>query len=89
MEKTSRPRTYIDEKIGTLIGSGEVTRIEIYDETADIHKEAFGREEVRVNKVVEQETVEAQETIRREEIDINTEGRRVENKTGRLPSDQI
>jgi stress response protein YsnF len=42
-----------------------------------------------VNRVVEQEMVEAQETLRCEEIDINTEGRRVENKNGRLPSDQI
>jgi len=41
-------------------GEGEVARIS--SETADIHKEAFVREEVRVNKVVDQETVEAQET---------------------------
>jgi len=30
------------------------------------------REEVKVKKVVEQETVETQETIRREELDIET-----------------
>jgi uncharacterized protein (TIGR02271 family) len=53
---------------------GEVARIEVYEETPEIHKEAFVREEVRVRKVVEQDTVEAQETIRREELDINTEG---------------
>jgi len=39
----------------------------------DIHKEAFVREEVKVKKVVDQETVEAQET-RREELDVDTEG---------------
>jgi stress response protein YsnF len=33
--------------------------------------------------------VEAQETIRREELDIDTEGRTVEEKTGRLPSDRV
>lgn len=53
---------------------GEVARIELYEETPDIHKEAFVREEVRVKKVVERETVEAEETIRREELDVNTEG---------------
>ncbi|KAB8334947.1 DUF2382 domain-containing protein [Scytonema tolypothrichoides VB-61278] len=53
---------------------GEVARVEIYEETADIRKEAFVREEVRVRKVVDQDTVEAQETIRREELDINAPG---------------
>jgi len=56
-------------------GGGEVARMEIYEETPDIHKEAFVREEVRIKKVVEQETVEAQETIRREELDVETQGR--------------
>lgn len=58
---------------------GEVAHVDIYEETPDIHKEAFVREEVRVKKVVEQETVNAQETIRREELDINT---------GNLPVDE-
>jgi uncharacterized protein (TIGR02271 family) len=53
---------------------GEVARIEIYEETPDIQKEAFVREEVRVKKVVDRDTVEAQETIRREQLDIDTEG---------------
>jgi uncharacterized protein (TIGR02271 family) len=53
---------------------GEVAHVDIYEETPDIHKEAFVREEVRVTKVVEQDTVEAQETIRREELDVNTGG---------------
>jgi len=56
---------------------GEVAHLEIYEETPDIHKEAFVREEVRVKKVVEQDTVEAQETLRREELDVNTDGRPV------------
>ncbi|MDZ8187667.1 MAG: DUF2382 domain-containing protein [Nostoc sp. ChiSLP02] len=53
---------------------GEVARIEIYEETPEIRKEAFVREEVRVKKVVERETVEAQETIRREELNVNADG---------------
>ncbi len=66
-------------------GEGEVAHVEIYEETPDIHKEAFVREEVRVNKVVEQETVQAQDTIRREELDIDAGGQTVEDKTGKRP----
>ncbi|MBF2014067.1 MAG: DUF2382 domain-containing protein [Rivularia sp. T60_A2020_040] len=53
---------------------GEVARMDIYEESADIDKEAFVREEVRVRKEVEHDTVEAQETIRREELDIDVDG---------------
>jgi len=54
---------------------GEVARVEIYEETPDIHKEAFVREEVQVHKEVDREMVDAEETIRREELDIDTSGR--------------
>lgn len=54
--------------------SGEVARIELYEEKPEFHKETFIREEVRITKIVERNTVEAQEIIRREELDINTEG---------------
>lgn len=53
----------------------EVARIDVYEETPDIQKEAVLREEVRVKKVVETDTVEAQEQVRREELDIDTQGR--------------
>lgn len=53
---------------------GEVVRMEVYEETPDIRKEAFVREEVRVRKEVEQDTVEAQETIRRERLDVDRDG---------------
>ncbi|MEA5596177.1 DUF2382 domain-containing protein [Rivularia sp. UHCC 0363] len=58
---------------------GEVAHMDIYEENADIKKEAFVREEVRVRKEVDHETVEAQETIRREELDIDS---------GNLPTDR-
>ncbi len=65
---------------GTVkFGEGEVARIEVYEETPDIHKEAFVREEIRIKKVVEQETFEAQETVRREELDIDTQGHPIVN----------
>lgn len=60
---------------------GEVARIEVYEETPEIRKEAFVREEVRVRKVVDSNTVEAEETIRREELDINTSGTLDVNET--------
>jgi uncharacterized protein (TIGR02271 family) len=63
---------------------GEVARMELHEEVADVHKEAFLREEVRVQKVVDKETVEVQETIRREELDVDTDGTPVVNKTERM-----
>lgn len=60
---------------GTVnFGEGEVARVELYEEQAQINKEAYVREEVKVKKVVEQDTVEAKETIRREELDVDTQG---------------
>ncbi|MEG3927112.1 DUF2382 domain-containing protein [Microcoleus sp. D3_18a_C4] len=52
-----------------------VMRMEVYEETADIKKEAFVREEVNIRKEVETEIVEATETLRREELDVKREGR--------------
>jgi uncharacterized protein (TIGR02271 family) len=57
--------------------AGEVARMDIYEEVPEFHKEAFVREEVRVSKVVDQETATAQEQLRREELDVDTEGRPV------------
>lgn len=54
--------------------SGEVARMEVYEETADIHKEAYVREEVNVRKEVVRSTVDGEETLRREELDIKTDG---------------
>lgn len=65
-------------------GGGEVARVEIYEETADIHKEAFVREEVKIRKEVESETVEAKETLRREELDVNTGGIPVDERRDRI-----
>lgn len=59
---------------------GEVARVELHEETADVRKEAFVREEVRVQKVVDHETVQAQEQIRREELDVNTDGLPIEER---------
>jgi uncharacterized protein (TIGR02271 family) len=50
-------------------------RMEVYEETAKIQKQAFVREEVNIRKEVERETVEATEILRREELDVKTEER--------------
>ncbi len=54
---------------------GDVIRMDIYEETPDIHKETVVREEVKVKKVVDRDTATAEETIRREELDLDTQGR--------------
>ena len=59
---------------------GEIARMKVYEETADIRKEAFVREEVKIRKEVERDTVETEETLRREELDVDTNGRRVEDR---------
>ncbi|MGF1512376.1 MAG: DUF2382 domain-containing protein [Elainellaceae cyanobacterium] len=60
---------------------GEVMRAETYAEEADIRKEAYVREEVNVRKEVDRDTVTGKETLRREELDIDTtEGTDVVNR---------
>ena len=63
---------------------GEVARMELYEETADIQKQAFVREEVNIRKEVVHDTVEATETLRREELDIDTAGTPVVEKNPRI-----
>lgn len=57
---------------------GEVARVDLYEETANVQKQAFVREEVSVRKEVERDTVQASETIRREELDIDADGNVIE-----------
>lgn len=73
----------------TAFQEGELARIELYEETPEIHKEAFVREEVRVKKVVDRETFNAEETVRREELDIDTQGRSVIDETPQSTNDLI
>ncbi|BAZ86624.1 DUF2382 domain-containing protein [Dolichospermum compactum] len=56
---------------------GEVTRMDIYEEVPNIQKETVLREEVKVKKIVQQDTVEAEDTIRREELDVSRNDQRV------------
>lgn len=54
--------------------AGEVARMEVYEESADIRKEAYVREEVGIRKEVERDTVQAEEQLRREELDVQKKG---------------
>ena len=70
-----------DATAGTVVtpgtadfAGGKVAEVELYEETANIDKQAFVREEVSVRKEVEQETVQASETVRREELEVEADG---------------
>ncbi len=80
IERTSPTNATPTHPGDTTFREGEVARMDIYEEKADIRKEAVVREEVRIKKVVEQDTVEAQETVRREELDIDAQGRSIVEK---------
>jgi uncharacterized protein (TIGR02271 family) len=59
---------------------GEVAHMRVYEETAEIGKQAFVREEVTVRKEVERDTVDATEILRREELDVDVNGKPVVNR---------
>ncbi len=58
----------------TDFAEGAVAKVDLYEEKASIDKQAFVREEVSVRKQVDTETVQASETIRREELEVDAEG---------------
>jgi uncharacterized protein (TIGR02271 family) len=89
IERTPGSGTAVDPS-EAMFQSGEVARMEVYEETPDIRKEAYVREEVTIRKDVDHETVEAQEQLRREELDINKEGRTiVDNGTESHPDNRL
>jgi len=55
----------------------EVARMEVYEESADIDKKTFVREEVSVNKEVERDSVDAKEKVRREELEVDSGDRQL------------
>ncbi len=60
---------------------GEIARLEIYEERADVQKQAFVREEFSVHKEVDRDTVEVEDTIRREELYLDNQGSNDIDKT--------
>ena len=72
------------EAVGSMVNSsdldfkeGEVVHMRVYEETADITKQAFVREEVNIRKEVERDTVDVTETLRREELEVDVNGKPV------------
>jgi uncharacterized protein (TIGR02271 family) len=75
IERVTPTDATVTGTVGTgAFQEGEVVRMEVYEETPDIRKETFVREEVQVRKEVEHDTVAAEETIRRERLDIDKDG---------------
>jgi uncharacterized protein (TIGR02271 family) len=62
----------------------ELARMEIYEETADIQKQSFVREQVSVRKEVEHKTIEVEDNIRREELDVDFQERNILEQTNKL-----
>ncbi|MGB3510776.1 MAG: DUF2382 domain-containing protein [Microcoleaceae cyanobacterium] len=74
----STPGNAVEVKAGEAnFKAGEVARVEVYEESANIDKKAFVREEVSVRKEVDHETVDATEKVRREELEVDTDGKPV------------
>lgn len=72
-------RTFSD--VGRVVAPGEaifideeIARMEVYEETALIRKEAFLSGEVSIKKAVEHNTVTAEEILRREELKVDVDG---------------
>ncbi|HEY9814314.1 MAG TPA: YsnF/AvaK domain-containing protein, partial [Candidatus Obscuribacterales bacterium] len=66
---------------------GEVARVEVYEETADIHKDTVVTEEVDVRKVVDRDTVDAQKTLRKERLDVDRKATSEDQATDRDATD--
>lgn len=92
-----KERVVIERTAGSNVGTpvdaanadfheGEVARMEVYEEVPDIHKETIVRENVSVRKEVDRDTVEAEEELRREELDVNTQGNPVVDQTPDRPT---
>ncbi len=85
IERTTPTDTETVKSSDVAFGVGQA-RIDTYEEIPEIRKEAFVREEINVSKEVERETVTAQETLRREELDIDIKGNPVIDTDARRPN---
>lgn len=74
IERTTPTDTGITQLPNDAFQGEESMRMEVYEETADIRKQAFVREEINVRKEVTQEVVELKDTVSREELDLDNQG---------------
>lgn len=61
--------------------TGEVASVDVYEETANIEKQTVVKEEVSIKKEVERDSVEASETLRKEELEIDPNERSITEKS--------
>ena len=84
------------ENVGTTVTPGEhdfregqVVHMRVYEETADIGKQAFVREEVNVRKEIKRDTVDATETLRREDLEVDVNGKPIVEPSHRRLNDSL
>lgn len=54
---------------------GEVAHLEVYEETANVNKQAFVREEVEVKKEIVRDRFEASQKVRQEKLEVDVDGK--------------
>ncbi|MFB2934598.1 DUF2382 domain-containing protein [Aerosakkonemataceae cyanobacterium BLCC-F154] len=74
IERTTPTETRISDTPRDAFQGEQAMRMEVYEETPDIRKETVVREEINIRKEVARDTVEVKDTVRREELDLDTEG---------------
>lgn len=60
-----------------MFDEGEIARMEVYEERPLVQKRAFVRETIMLHKQIEHNTAEVQDNIRREELDLDIQGRNI------------
>lgn len=63
---------------------GEVTRLEVYEDQAEIRKEPVVYQEINIRKETETDVVTARETLRREELQVDKKGEPLVDEHKRL-----
>jgi uncharacterized protein (TIGR02271 family) len=56
---------------------GEIIRMEIYEESANVEKQTFVREEVEIRKEIDRDIVDLEDTVRREELKVDSDSDKV------------
>ena len=54
--------------------SGDVATVEVFEDQVELRKEPVVSQQINIRKEVEQDVVTVQETVRREELEVHTEG---------------
>ncbi|MBW4654586.1 MAG: DUF2382 domain-containing protein [Kaiparowitsia implicata GSE-PSE-MK54-09C] len=74
VERTAGDQQAVDPGAAGNFKSGDAARVELYEETPEVRKETFVSENVQVRKEVDRDVARSNETVRREELDVDTKG---------------